>query len=243
MGMQPLLYSDLVSWYDLLDPAADHREEAECFQRAFERVVTPAARTLLELGSGAGHNALHLKRRFRCALSDISEPMLTLSRTLNPECEHVLADLRTLRLGRCFDAVLLHDAVTYMTSEADLLAAARSAFVHTRPGGAAIVTPDCVRETFHDQTELLAETQGTRALRGLMWSWDPNPNDDTYAVEFGLLVRNGDEVKAFHETHVQGLFSRDTWFRTFSSVGYQVESMPRPIGEGEFDEVLLCRRP
>ncbi len=33
------------------------------------------------------------------------------SRELNPDCEHVLGDMRTLRLGRTFDAVFVHDAV------------------------------------------------------------------------------------------------------------------------------------
>ena len=46
-------------------------------------------------------------------------------------------DLRTLRLGRSFDAVLVHDAVMYMTSERDLRSMAVTAFQHTRPGGAA----------------------------------------------------------------------------------------------------------
>jgi hypothetical protein len=60
--------------------------------------------------------------------------MLGLSRELNPECEHIASDMRTLRLDRTFDAVLVHDAVMYMTTGEQLLAAARTAFVHTRPG-------------------------------------------------------------------------------------------------------------
>jgi len=51
--------------------------------------------TVLELGSGAGHNALHLKPHARCTLTDVSEEMLGLSRELNPECEHLLGDMRT----------------------------------------------------------------------------------------------------------------------------------------------------
>ena len=46
--------------------------------------------------------------------------MLALSRALNPECEHLAGDMRTLRLGRVFDAVFVHDAVCYMTTRADL---------------------------------------------------------------------------------------------------------------------------
>ena len=38
-------------------------------------------------------------------LVDLSDGMLAVSRQLNPECEHHLGDMRTVRLGRTFDAV------------------------------------------------------------------------------------------------------------------------------------------
>src|SRR3954465_5913457 len=150
----PLLYGTLVPWYRLLDPPADHADEAACYRDALEDATRGPAATLLELGAGAGGNASHLKERFRCTLTDVSEPMLGLSRQLNPECEHVRGDMRTLRLGRVFDTVLVHDAVCYMTTVEDLRAVAETAFVHTRPGGAALFAPDLVRERFHEVTEL-----------------------------------------------------------------------------------------
>ncbi|WP_224245049.1 class I SAM-dependent methyltransferase [Hyalangium gracile] len=241
--MQPLLYGELVPWYHLVDPPEDHEEEAVCFTAAFERVVTPPPRTLLELGSGAGNNALHLKRRFTCTLADLSPDMLALSRQQNPDCEHVQADMRTLRLNRTFDAVLIHDAICYMRTEEDLLAAATTAFVHTRPGGAAIIAPDCTRETFRDATEVLSEDDGDRSLRCLMWTWDPHPEDSTYVVDFGFLLRQGAELKAVHDQHVEGLFPRETWNRVLTQAGFRVEPLKRPIGDGLFDDIFLCRRP
>ncbi|HEU4536137.1 MAG TPA: class I SAM-dependent methyltransferase [Polyangiaceae bacterium] len=241
--MQALLYHELVPWYRLLDPPEDHADEVACFREAFERAASPRPLTLLELGSGAGHNALHLKAHFRCTLADVSEPMLALSRELNPDCEHLAGDMRTLRLGRTFDAVLVHDAVTYMTSAAELLAAARTAFAHTRPGGAAIFAPDCTRETFHEGTALHEGDDGARSLRCLEWTWDPDPGDETYAVEYAFLLRDAAGVRAVHDRHVEGLFSRATWSRALEGAGYRVEPLARPIGEGEFDQIFLCRRP
>lgn len=240
--MQPLIYSELVSWYPLLDPPADHADEAASYQDALERGASPRPETLLDLGAGAGNNALHLKRRFRCTLTDISPEMLAQSRAQNPECEHHLGDIRTLRLGRMFDAVLVHDAIMYMTTETDLVAAAETAFVHTRPGGAAVFAPDCMRETFTEDTELLEESEGTRALRCVMWSWDPDPTDETFITEYGFLLRDGNVVTAVHDRHVEGLFSRETWMRVLTAVGYEVELTPRPTDDGVFDEVFLCRR-
>jgi len=137
----------------------------------------------------------------------------------------------------------LHDAVVYMTSEPDLLAAARTAFVHTRPGGAALFAPDSLRDTFRERSELLEGDDGERALRGLEWTWDPDPDDDTYTAEYALLLRDGSSMEAVHDRHIEGLFSKATWLRILAEVGYGVELALRPIGDGEVDEVFLCRRP
>ena len=80
-------------------------------------------REVLELGSGGGNNAVHLKAGFDLTLVDLSAEMVAVSQPLNPECDHVVGDMRTVRLGRTFDAVFVHDAVAYMLTEDDLRAA------------------------------------------------------------------------------------------------------------------------
>lgn len=240
--MRPLIYGELVDWYRLLDPPEHHADETGSFREAFERAARPSPETLLELGSGAGHNAVHLKQRFRCTLSDLSPAMLALSQELNPECEHHAGDMRTLRLGRTFDTVLVHDAVMYLLTESDLLAVAQTAFVHTRPGGAALFAPDYVRETFREDTDLIEGSDGKRAMRCIEWSWDPDPTDTTYTTEYGFLLRDGQTIRAAHDRHVEGLFPKSTWLRVLSAAGYQVETTERRIDETRSDEVFLCRR-
>ena len=104
-----------------------------------------------------------MKARFQMTLADLSPGMLELSRTINPECEHIQGDMRTLRLGREFDAVFVHDAVVYMTTEADLKAAIDTAFIHCRRGGAALFAPDHLRENFAPSTTTAATTATTAA--------------------------------------------------------------------------------
>jgi trans-aconitate methyltransferase len=239
--VEPLLYRDLVPWYRLIDPTADHHDEALSYRKALEGAV-PDAKTLLDLGGGAGNNAFHLKSRFECTLVDLSDDMLGLSRAINPECEHHVGDMRSVRLERMFDVVLVHDAIMYMTTEEELLAAVRTAFVHTRPGGAAVFAPDYTRETFQENTDRLDGDDGKRSMRGLEWVWDPDPNDTQYSVEYAFLLRDGTDVKAVHDRHLEGLFSKSTWQRIFESVGYRPEIAQR-IDEGNVDEVFLCKKP
>ena len=241
--MQPLLYGALVPWYRLLDPSEDHRDEANAIAQAIEGAAAGRPQNLLELGAGAGNNALHLKRRFHCTLTDLAEPMLGLSRALNPECEHHVGDMRSARLGRSFDAVLVHDAIMYMTSQPDLRAAVETAFVHTRPGGAALFVPDCVRETFREDSALHTGDDGARSLRCLEWTWDPDPADATYTVEYAFLLRDGAAMTAVYDRHIEGLFARATWLGVLSEVGYEIVSAERPLADGEMGEVFVCRRP
>jgi hypothetical protein len=241
--MQPLLYGELTPWYRLLDPVADHADEAAAYVAALARAGAAPGSTLLELGAGAGGNASFFKRHFRCTLTDLSPEMQALSRDLNPECEHLPGDMRTLRLPRTFDAVAVHDAVCYMTTRADLAAAAATAFAHTRPGGAALFAPDYVRESFRERSELIAGDDGPRSLRCIEWAWDPDPDDDTYVAEYAFLLRDGADVRAVHDRHVEGLFPRATWFEILTAAGYRVELADRPFDDTTTDTIFLCRRP
>src|SRR4026207_1760119 len=99
-GLAPMhMYSDLAPWFHLLTHPSDYWDEAAFVTRVVHEVAVGGARALLGLGSGGGNNASHLKARFTCTLTDLSPDMLALSRTLNPECEHLEGDMRTLRPG------------------------------------------------------------------------------------------------------------------------------------------------
>lgn len=227
--MREKLYDELIDWYRLIDPLEDHEAECQRYAEVLTGTIRPAPQTLLELGSGAGHNAVWLAREFTCTLSDLTEDMLALSRELNPDCEHVAGDMRSVRLGRVFDAVLVHDAIDHMTTEADLKATMKTAFTHLRPGGAAIFAPDCLRETFRENHDSFSNDEVTRSVRCLTWDWDPDPDDSTYLTEYAFLLRDGDRVSAVHDTHVAGLFGRETWQRLMTEVGFIATTFERPI--------------
>jgi Trans-aconitate methyltransferase len=98
-GLNLRLYRDLAEWYPLLTPVEDYAEEADLYRRLFISNCPRPPRTLLDLGSGPGHNAAYLKRSFACTLLDLEPAMLELSRRLNPECSHVQGDMRSISSG------------------------------------------------------------------------------------------------------------------------------------------------
>jgi len=223
----PRLYRDLADWYPLLTPVGDYADEAAFYRRLFEIHCRHPPRSLLDLGSGGGHNAAHLKSTLTCTLVDLSPAMLAMSHRLNPECEHVQADMRSIRLGRVFDCVLVHDAVSYMSSRADLAGAITSAFEHTAVGGVALFQPDFVLETFEPGTETGGSDAGNRALRYLEWRWDPDPTDDAYVTDMAYVLRNeGGAVEVIHDRHVMGLFARAVWLELIADAGFQPLVIP-----------------
>jgi SAM-dependent methyltransferase len=249
MDEQPLLYEDLAPWFHLLTAPEDYALDAEHALRALTEAIGEPPGTILELGSGGGNTASHLKAHAALTLSDLSAPMLELSRGLNPECEHVQGDMRTIRLARTFDAVFVHDAISYLTTEEDLRAAFVTAWEHLRPGGAAMFEPDHVRESYVDATDHGGHDGGPgdpRSLRYLQWRTDPDPSDTWYVDEFAYLLRDGEgPTRVAIDAHRLGLFPRATWLALLADVGFEdVRSVASPYEDEEVGgEGFVGRRP
>ena len=203
------MYHDLAPWWPLLSAPSEYAEEAEIYRRLLVEAGDRPPVTMLELGSGGGNNASHLKAHFELTLVDRGghargQPGGHL------KCEHVQGDIR----GRSAWALgvrrrVVHDAVMYMTTAEDLRLAIETAFVHCRPGGAALFAPDHLREHFRTGTDYGGHDGDQRAVRFLEWTWDPDPLDTTYTVDYAYLLRDADgSVRVEHDRHVEGLFPR-----------------------------------
>jgi SAM-dependent methyltransferase len=222
----PLLYTELADWWPLLSTPADYGEEAAFYRRHLNEAATRPIETVLELGSGGGNNASHLKQHFRMTLVDRAPGMLAVSRQLNPECEHVDGDMRTVRLKREFDAVFIHDAVCYLTTAEDVRRSIETAVVHCRRGGAVLIAPDYTRENFAPATGHGGHDGDGRSLRYLDWTTDPDPTDTTYLVDMAYLLREGDSTRVKWDRHVEGLFSREHWLRWMADAGLDARGIP-----------------
>jgi hypothetical protein len=133
--------------------------------------------------------------------------------------------MRTLRLGRTFDVVLLHDAVMYMTTEADLRAAMVTAYTHLGPGGVVILLPDFTVETFGPETQHGGHDGADgRSLRYIEWTYDPDPADTTVVTLYAYLLRERDgSTRVLGDRHIEGVFPRATWLGLLADVGFRAD--------------------
>ena len=223
----PRLYNHLAEWFHLLTRPEDYAEEAKFYRRTILSTSPLPPSTLLELGSGGGNNASHMKAHFQITLVDISPHMLSISRSINPDCEHITGDMRTVRLGRVYDVVFIHDAISYLTTLSDLKQAIQTAWIHCRTGGVAIFAPDFTRETFRPATSHGGHDDTTRGMRYLEWTWDPDSSDTSYVVDFAYLLRDeSGEVRVETDRHHLGLFSRSEWLETIQQAGFEASAIP-----------------
>ncbi|MGE3852583.1 MAG: trans-aconitate 2-methyltransferase [Planctomycetota bacterium] len=238
---QPAMYTDLAGWWHLLSDPAEYAGEAAFFARLWHEHPRPI-RNVLELGSGGGNHALHLKAHANMTLTDRAPGMLAASRRINPECEHIEGDMRTLRLGRTFDAVFVHDAIMYMTTRDDLQAAIVTAATHCEPGGQVLLVPDFVRETFQPGTECGGHTgPDGRGLRYVEWWNDPLPGQTVVEVDYGFLLKDDatSTPRAVADRHHVGLFSRDEWLALADAAGLDTHTV---VDEYEREVFVGVRR-
>jgi SAM-dependent methyltransferase len=221
----PRLYTDLSLWWQLLSEPLHYAEEAEFYRRLIVAKSSIPVHRVLELGSGGGNNASHLKKSFSMTLVDLSPGMLEQSRGLNPECEHFQGDMRSFRLDRQFDAVFVHDAVSYITTRGDLRKTFKTAYLHTRPGGVSLFHPDFTCETFKPHTDHGGNDRGERGLRYLEWVYDPDPKDTTYIMDMVYLLRESAMTRSVHDLHIMGLFSNHEWLDLMRDAGFQPEAV------------------
>jgi SAM-dependent methyltransferase len=241
------LYQDLAAWWPLISPVGEYAAEAAYLAAVF-RSAAAGIREVLDLGSGGGNIAAHLKQEFVLTLVDLSTEMLAVSRQLNPECAHLHGDMRTIRLGRMFDAVLVHDAIDYVTCEADLRAVIETAFEHCRPGGIAVFVPDHTAETFHAGPGGGGSTDPDGRQGSFReWAWDPDPADEWIQAEYEFVLRAADgTVQVVHEAHRLGAFHRDTWLRLLAAAGFEPEAgsgVTPAAGDDSADQDVVAEPP
>ena len=148
----------------------------------------PGLHKLLELGVGGGHNLYHLTADFDCVAVDLSPEMTSLSEKLNPGVEHHVGDMRNVRLDQTFDAVLVHDAVSYLLTEQDLVETFATAKIHLRHGGVLMVAPDWVQETFPDGWVFNWEQEGEGISISVEEVMDDPDTSDTQVESIYTIV-------------------------------------------------------
>lgn len=230
---QRRLYGNLAWTWSIISPAEDYVEESEESTKLIREHSTIEARTLLHLGCGGGHNDYTLKKHFEVTGLDVSRFMLEIAQKLNPEVSYLAGDMRTVRLGKVFDAVVIFDSIDYMLTEEELHAAFTTAFVHLKPGGVFLTYQENSPERFKkNHTEYSTHSKADITITFIENYYDPDPTDTTLEATFVYLIRRRNELTIETDHHVLGIFPRETWLTLLRETRFSIEILDVPKLEG-----------
>ena len=232
------LYNDLAYLWPVVSPPEEYIVEAAEWLDVIRSRLAVAERgnrrpTLLELGCGGGHLLSHLTRHFTTEAVDISERMLEISQRLNADTAHHLGDMRTVRLGRAFDVVIIHDAINYMLTETDLRAAIATATAHLNPGGVALLAPDWLQETFSGP-RLADWTRRDADLNVAFIEYVAQAEPGAIESVFVFIVNREGRIEVEIDRHTGGLFPKSVWLDLMAAAGLDAEYMQTEGYEGGF---------
>ena len=235
MASNWISYNDLAWTEDWLADPAEYEDEVKVYVDLIRGTASESPRTLLHLGSGAGGHDTFFKRHFAVTGVDLSPGMLIKARKVHPDIEYIEGDMRTLRLNRQFDAVVIPDSIDYMASRQDLQQAIQTAVMHLKTGGVLLVvakTEEIFRNNNFAYSGLKDGIHVTLFENNYINPLHPN----TYEATLVYLIRERGELTIQTEQQVLGLFSQEIWNEVFKNAGI---TMKKSSLDGIYDSYLL----
>ena len=231
-----IAYNDLAWTEDWLANSTDYEDEVATYLGLIQQYAAAPPQALLHLGSGAGGMDHSFKRHFTVTGVDLSAGMLAKARATHPDIEYLEGDMRTLRLGRLFDAVAIPDSIDYMATLDDLRSAIATAVAHLKPGGVLLVVGKPQEQFQNNNFAYTGERQGIHIT--LLENNYINPHHpNTYEATLIYLVRQSGELMMHHDRHILGLFPQATWEQVFRDAGLTLHQHSL---DGLYDPYLLA---
>lgn len=237
---QNRMYYEFAHLWTLISDPADYADEAKQWRDILRAKLGPGRHEILELGVGGGNNLSHLTADFQGTAVDISAQMLSNSIRLNPDVEHHVGDMRMVRLGRKFKAVLIHDAISYLLTEDELRETFATARAHLESGGVFITAPDLFRETF-DGTQVTHEVRKdvNPEFTFIEYTHDPDPKDTTLESIYFYMIKEDGVLRVEQDQHIKGIFPIDTWLSLLDEFGFEPEKWPYPVHDDGREAYLI----
>ncbi len=222
------MYSKVARIYDLLYTGTgikDYPAESEGLH-AIIQDASPGARTLLDVACGTGAHLEIFRRWYDVEGVDLSPEMLEVARARLDEVPLHVADMRTLDLGRTFDAVTcLFSAIGYVTDPAEMRSTIRRLADHVAPGGVLIVDgwvrPEDWGDDYRGGPDVASDDE-TMVVR-LTFS---RRTGSITEIDLHHLVRDADGIEHFVEHHSLALVPTAEYVAAFESAGLRARVVP-----------------
>jgi SAM-dependent methyltransferase len=215
-------YASRPELYDLEYAEKDYAAEADTIAGiVHER--NPGAETLLDVACGTGKHLEHLRTRFACEGVDLDGGLLAVARERLSDIPLHQGDMRTLALGRRYDAVTcLFSAIGFLRSIDELDATARALAQHLEPGGVLLVEPWITPgEWIPNRPHVLSANAPGIALARVTLSGLRDERIST--TEMHYVIGTPDGIEHYVDDHALYLFTEDEMRAAFEGAGLRAE--------------------
>jgi dTDP-3-amino-3,6-dideoxy-alpha-D-glucopyranose N,N-dimethyltransferase/dTDP-3-amino-3,4,6-trideoxy-alpha-D-glucopyranose N,N-dimethyltransferase/N-methyltransferase len=216
--------------YDLLYEASgkDYAAEAAALHDLIQR-RRPGAASLLDVACGTGAHLAHLRRWYDVAGVDVEPAMIGQAQGRLPEADLRVGDMRSLRLGRRFDAVIcLFSSIGYMRSPDELALAVAAMAGHLAPGGVLVVDGWLRPAAWRDPGVVHALAAGGGDLAAARVGVSRRDGRRTH-LAMHHLVGTPDGVEHVVEHHELTLFDDAEYREAFRRADLAVEVVDSPL--------------
>lgn len=235
------LFGEYARFYDSLYADKDYVAESEYLARSLRKHGCPEGASILDLGCGTGGHAILLARDgYEVTGVDRSPEMIEGARSKaaaeQANIDLIVGDMRSLDLGRTFNAVIAMFAVIgYQLTNDDLVAALTTARKHLNPGGLFVFDawfgPAVLANKPDARTKEVALDDGGRLVRAATPFMDVVAQ--TVRVDYRLdCHRDGCETETTEESHtMRFLFAQEISY-LLGATGFEVVSFTPFMREG-----------
>jgi SAM-dependent methyltransferase len=221
------VYGKVARIYDLLYTGIgikDYPAESEALHAIIQEAA-PGARTLLDVACGTGAHLEILRRWYEVEGVDLSPEMLEVARARLGDVPLQVADMRTLDLGRTFDAVTcLFSAIGYVTDPAEMRSTIQRLADHVAPGGVLIVDGWIRPEDWGDDYRGDPDVASDDTTMVVRLSFSRRVGSIT-ELDLHHLVRDVDGIDHFVEHHRLALVPTADYVSAFESAGLRARSV------------------
>ena len=237
------MYDKSARIYDLLYVGSgikDYPAESAELHRIIQGAC-PTAKTLLDVACGTGAHLVEMQRWYAVEGVDLSPAMLAVARTRLPGVPLHEADMRTLALGKTFDAVTcLFSSIGYMTDLVEMRAAVARLARHVAPGGALILDGWIRPDNWLDNRRADPDVAHDSDVTVVRQSFSRREGSIT-ELDMHHLVQTDAGIEYFTETHRLRLTETADYVAAVSDAGLEARVIPDYMPNR--DRIVGTRRP
>jgi ubiquinone/menaquinone biosynthesis C-methylase UbiE len=216
-----MLHTEAARYYDKIYSWKDYEQETSWLVRCISDNLKGSCESLLDVACGSGRHLELLKRHYTVEGLDLSETLLSLARSRNPDIRLHHGDMMSFELGRTFDVVTcLFSSIGYAKSAAALRRTIATMARHVRGNGLLLVEPWFSPQNWHTGT-VHAQLVNEPDLK-IARIHTSMREDRLSVMDMHYLVGTPAGTDHFVERHELGLFTPDEMRESFTAANCSV---------------------